>query len=335
MPIPFTRKYEFSYAKLETLTPLIRRITARNPSSYTFHGTGTYIVGQKDSGLGLAVIDPGPMLEEHITALQELLKGEQVTHILITHTHTDHSPAAKVLKEYWGGVKTYGYGPHGSGRSATTRPGGGGLSSSSSSQRKEEEEDDDDHGDDGADLEFTPDVTLRDGDIIHGHNWTMEAVYTPGHTSNHLCFALKEENALFTGDHVMGWSTSVILPPDGNMTDYMKSLDKLLKRKEDVYWPTHGTCIRNVQSFVTSYMEHRYERKEQIISCLKEKENGNKSEKIRIADMVPLIYKDLDRKLYGAAARSILASMIWMMDSGEVICDDVEDPGLDSTYRLV
>ena len=180
--IPFIYKYDFEYGELQTLTPLVRRIVAKNPSGFTFHGTGTYVIGRGN----VAVIDPGPMMPEHIDALKNCLKNESVTHILITHTHMDHSPAAEPLKHHWQ-AKTYGYGPHGAGKREV-------------GVQVEE----------GGDMAFEPDVTVRHGDTIHGDGWTVECVYTPGHTSNHICFALKEEHALFTGDHVMGWSTSVI-----------------------------------------------------------------------------------------------------------------------------
>ena len=284
--IPFTRKYDFEYGKLETLTPLIRRITAKNPGGFTFKGTGTYVIGRGE----VAVIDPGPLDTNHIEALKESLKDEKVTHILITHTHPDHSPAAAPLKDFWG-VKTYAYGPHGAGKIASgfTIEGGG-------------------------DMDFQPDVLLKDGDVIQGSGWTVESVYTPGHTSNHLCFALKEENALFTGDHVMGWSTSVIGPPDGDMTQYMKSLERLLERDDDIYWPTHGTCINDVKNYVQAFIDHRLDREKQILECLSQ---GYKL----IKEMVPVMYKDTDSSLYGAAGRSVFAAMIRLVDTGKVGCE--------------
>lgn len=293
--IPFTLEYDFEYARMEQLTPLIRRITARNPSGFTFHGTGTYIVGRGK----VAVIDPGPLLDEHINTLIAQLAGEEVTHILITHTHNDHSPAAAPLKQHWG-VKTWGFGPHGVGAGETIEEGG--------------------------DLDFVPDVLAKDGDIIKGEDWTIECVHTPGHTSNHLCFALKEENALFTGDHVMGWSTSVIGPPDGNMTHYMESLEKLLTRPEDIYWPTHGTCIKNVKHFVQAFINHRLARERQILDCMA-------SGQSQIEAMVPVMYKDTDKRLYPAAARSVLAALIRMLDTGQVLCSTAK-PGLDSAWSL-
>ena len=295
--IPFKLEHNFEYAKLEKLTPLIRRVTARNPSGFTFHGTGTYIIGRKD----VAVIDPGPLLEEHIQALKRLLSGENITHILITHTHMDHSPAAAPLKDFWG-VKTFGFGPH-----------GGGIGNSQNTEA-------------GGDKDFAPDVVCKDGSIISADDWTIECVHTPGHTSNHLCFALLEENSMFTGDHVMGWSTSVIGPPDGNMTDYIKSLEKLLRRKESTYWPTHGSSIDNVHEFVKAFISHRLEREEQILSCLKQGVNS-------ISDMIPIMYSETDPSLHPAAARSAFAAIIRLVETGRVSCD-ASEPEIDAGYFL-
>lgn len=296
--IPFTYKYDFSYADIEQITPMVRRVTARNPSGFTFHGTGTYIIGSGN----VAVIDPGPLLDEHIAALKQGLEGETVTHILITHTHADHSPAAAPLKAYWG-CPTYGYGPHGSGKIESGTP-----------------------IEEGGDMDFVPDHLIRDGDILQGDGWTIECVYTPGHCSNHMCFALKEENALFTGDHVMGWSTSVIGPPDGDMTQYLASLKKLLDRPEEVYWPTHGTCITDVKNYVQAYIDHRHAREQQILACVK---NGLS----KIEDMVPEMYRDTDKSLYPAAARSVFAAMERLVSSGQVRCSTPE-PRLNSEYRI-
>ena len=295
--IPFKLEHNFEYAKLEKLTPLIRRVTARNPSGFTFHGTGTYIIGRKD----VAVIDPGPLLEEHIQALKRLLSGENITHILITHTHMDHSPAAAPLKDFWG-VKTFGFGPH-----------GGGIGNSQNTEA-------------GGDKDFAPDVVCKDGSIISADDWTIECVHTPGHTSNHLCFALLEENSMFTGDHVMGWSTSVIGPPDGNMTDYIKSLEKLLGRKESTYWPTHGSSIDNVREFVKAFIDHRLEREEQILSCLRQGVNV-------ISKMIPIMYSETDPSLHPAAARSAFAAIIRLVETGRVSCDTTE-PKIDAEYFL-
>ncbi len=296
--IPFTYKYDLEYGELHQLTPLIRRITARNPSGFTYRGTGTYVVGKGK----VAVIDPGPLMPDHIEALKQSLKGEEVTHILITHTHLDHSPAAKQLKQYWQ-CETVGYGPHGAGKIAQGVP-----------------------IEEGGDMDFQPDIEVRHGDVINGEGWTIECVYTPGHTSNHICFALTQEKALFTGDHVMGWSTTVIGPPDGDMSQYMASLDLLLTRDDEIYWPTHGTSITNVKSFVQSYIDHRREREDQILQCLND-EVGI------ISEMVPIMYIDTDKSLHGAAGRSVLAAMERLVATGRVECSD-EKPGISSNYSL-
>ena len=297
LKIPFIFEFDFEYRKAQTLTPLIRRVIADNPSPFTFKGTGTYIVGH-DS---VAVIDPGPLIPEHINALKTALHGEKVTHILVTHTHKDHSPAAEPLKSFWG-VKTYAYGSYGSDPSQ-----GSG------------------HFEEGSDIEFTPDVTLRHGDLIEGEGWTLEALHTPGHTSNHMCYALHEDNAIFTGDHVMCWATTVIAPPDGNMTQYMKSLELMLARNEDTYWPTHGTCITNVKHYVQSTIQHRLNREQQILECL---ERGYSD--IRL--MVPRIYTTVDKRLYPAAAQSVLSAMIRLLDTGRVSCD--RRPSIEAQYKL-
>ena len=297
MSIPFTFEFDYEYGALQELTPLIRRIIARNPSAFTFRGTGTYVIGHGN----VAVIDPGPLLNDHMSSLKDSLTEESVTHILITHTHMDHSPAAEPLKEYWQ-AKTYGFGPHGAGKLE---------------EGVQVEE--------GGDMDFVPDVTLGHGDLIEGDGWTIEALYTPGHTSNHICYALREENSIFTGDHVMGWSTSIIAPPDGDMTQYMRSLELLLNRNEEIYWPTHGTCIKDVKKFVRSFIDHRLAREEQIIDCLKKGYS-------EITKMVPIMYVDTDKKLYGAAARSVFSAMIRLIDTGRVVCED--QPSLDSTYKL-
>ncbi len=295
--IPFTFEFDYKYGEMEQLTPMIRRVIANNPSGFTFRGTGTYIVGTGN----VAVIDPGPLLPDHIDVLKRALETETVTHILISHTHMDHSPAATPLKEFWGAT-TYGYGPHGAGKLE---------------QGIQVEE--------GGDMGFQPDVAVRQGDLINGDGWTIECVYTPGHTSNHVCYALKDENALFTGDHVMGWSTSIVSPPDGDMTQYMNSLDTLLARGEDIYWPSHGTCIRDVKNYVQSFIDHRLEREQQILDCLQQGYTD-------ITAMVPVMYTDTDKRMYGAAAKSVLAAMVRMIDTGQIVCEGV--PGIDGTYRL-
>lgn len=288
--IPFVTEMAFDYGVVERVAPLVRRIVARNPGPYTFHGTGTYVVGRGE----VAVIDPGPALAAHVDALVAALAGETVTHQLITHTHRDHSPAARLLKQATGAA-TYGFGPHGGGRAP---PG----------PQVEE----------GADRDFRPDVVLGDGDAVAGPGWTLAAVHTPGHTSNHLCFALAETGALFTGDHVMGWSTSVISPPDGDMRAYLASLRRLLDRDDAAYWPTHGPPIENPRPFVRAFLGHRRARERQIVACL---ESGITT----VPGMVARMYPGLADRLVPAARRSVLAHLIHMVEDGRVACDGAPD----------
>jgi glyoxylase-like metal-dependent hydrolase (beta-lactamase superfamily II) len=298
--IPFRRDLEVEYGAVAALSPLIRRVVAHNPSPFTFKGTGTYIVGRGR----VAVIDPGPAIAAHVEALMKALAGETVTHILITHTHVDHSPAAAALK-HMTGAPTYGFGPHGSGR-AEDRTGVGGIT------------------EEGGDHDFRPDVTLRDGDVVEGAGWRMIAVHTPGHTSNHLCFALAEERTLFSGDHVMGWSTSVIAPPDGDMAAYMRSLEKLLHRDDAVFWPTHGPAITDPKPFVQAFIAHRRERSDAILARLAAGDE-------RIPDIVDHVYLGLDPRLKGAAARSVLAHLVELVETAQVECDG--PPTLETRYR--
>ncbi|MDZ4382065.1 MAG: MBL fold metallo-hydrolase [Parvibaculum sp.] len=297
--IPYVREIEFEYGACERVSPLIRRVVANNPSAFTYKGTGTYIIGEGD----VAVIDPGPLLDAHLDALLRALEGETVSLILITHTHSDHSPAAKPLKALTG-AQTCGFGPHGSGQNRAF---------------------DDVQVEEDGDMDFVPDVELRHGDIVEGDGWTVECVYTPGHTSNHMCFALKEEKALFTGDHVMGWSTSIVSPPDGNMEQYMASLRLLLTRDDEIYWPTHGPAITEPKPFVRSFIEHREDRERQIVEQLA-------AGRTRIQDMVPIMYAAVDKRLYPAAARSVLAHMEHLVARGIVRSEG--RPSLSSEYRL-
>jgi glyoxylase-like metal-dependent hydrolase (beta-lactamase superfamily II) len=283
--IPYVREIEFEYGDCDQVSPLIRRVVANNPSAFTYKGTGTYIIGKGE----VAVVDPGPLLNEHVGALMRALEGETVTHILITHTHSDHSPAAAPLKALTG-AETYAYGPHGSGQLNTP---------------------DDVQVEEDGDTAFVPDFEIRHGDVIEGNGWTVECVYTPGHTSNHMCFALQEEKALFSGDHVMGWSTSIVSPPDGNMEQYMASLRLLLERDDEVYWPTHGPAITDPKPFVRSFIEHREDRERQIMEQLA-------AGHTRIQDMVPIMYAAVDKRLYPAAARSVFAHMEHLVATGAV-----------------
>lgn len=296
--IPYVREIQFEYGVCDQVSPLIRRVVARNPGPFTFMGTGTYIVGRGE----VAVIDPGPDLPEHLEAILAALEpGERVTHILVTHHHSDHSPLARPLKARTGAT-IYGCAV--------------GAAAEESTIRTEA----------GADFDFAPDVSLcGGGQVLEGPGWTLEAVATPGHTSNHICFALKEENALFSGDHIMGWSTTVITPPDGDMTDYMESLERVKARDFDVLWPTHGPPIREVTPFIEAYAAHRRAREAQVLAAV-----GEGYE--RIVDMVPKLYAETDPRLHPAAARSVLGHMIDLVRRGKVATDG--PPSINSRYRL-
>ena len=295
--IPFRRDLDFNYGETTEVAPGIRRVVARNPSPFTLYGTGTYILGRGN----VAVVDPGPADVAHITALLDGLQGETITHLLVTHTHMDHSPGCRLLQEHTD-AKTYAFGPHGAGKLERGVP-----------------------VEEGGDMEFEPDWRVRDGDVIHGDGWSVECVYTPGHTSNHMCYQLRGEDALFTGDHVMGWSTSIISPPDGDMAAYMESLRRLLERDDRVYWPTHGPCIDEPKSLVSAFIAHRREREEQIIKCVTEGVST-------IERMVPLMYADLPEFMHPAAARSVLAAAVYLVQKGMLATD--REPELGSEYRF-
>jgi glyoxylase-like metal-dependent hydrolase (beta-lactamase superfamily II) len=289
--IPFQREMDFAYGRADQVSPRIQRVVARNPGPFTFLGTGTYIIG----GETVAVIDPGPLLDEHLDALLAALVGRKVSHILTTHTHADHSPLAHPLQARVGGTIL--------GRSAP------GLDSGF----EEAEE-----------KGFRPDAEIADDEIIAGPGWTLQAIATPGHASNHVCYALAEEQALFCGDHIMGWSTTVISPPDGDMTDYYASLDKVQAHGFEVLWPTHGPPVREVGPFIDAYREHRHRRERQIV---KELQAGPRT----IAELTPRLYAGVDKRLWGAARHSVLAHLIHMVGQGVVACD--VRPDMDATYR--
>lgn len=290
--IPFKTQFEFQYETIERLSSLVRRIVAENPNFFTFYGTNTYIIGNGD----VALIDPGPDIPSHIEAIEEGLRGERVMHILITHTHYDHWPACRKLQERFA-AKTYGYLPRNNSRSQSARQSA--RNHSLSTQERFEI------------MEFTPDIGLADGETLSGRDWTLETVFTPGHSSNHLCFRLKEEKSLFSGDHVMGWSTSVISPPSGNMEEYMESLTLLLNRDDTRYWPAHGPGIEDPKPFVEAFIAHRKEREQQILEQL---QRGIHT----IPGMVSNIYHDVPKHLHPAAERSTLAAIVYMIRRGIV-----------------
>lgn len=282
--IPFVADMKFAYAAPETVAPGVRRVIARNPSPFTLYGTGTFVVGEDR----VAIVDPGPALDEHIDAVLETVGGRDVSHICVTHTHRDHSPAADILKAETGAV-TCGFGPHPTG---CAEDGGGAPV------------------EDGADLVFSPDRRLADGDVIEGIGWTIEAVHTPGHMSNHMCYALRGQDLMFTGDHLMAWATSVISPPDGCLAAYMSSLSKLLDRDERRYLPSHGPEITDPKRVVRAHMDHRRARDRQIVSRLEDR--GGATPTQLVAD----IYEGLDPDLYEAASLSVLAHLIQLRKAG-------------------
>jgi glyoxylase-like metal-dependent hydrolase (beta-lactamase superfamily II) len=295
--IPYVRQIEFEYGRCDQVSPLIRRVIADNPGPFTFTGTGTYIVGRGE----VAVIDPGPDDPAHLEAILAAVAGERVTHIVITHHHIDHSPLAGPLKARTGAA-IYGCAV------ASHAQDDGGVTMEA-----------------GHDLAFRPDISLCGGGEIQGPGWTLEAIPTPGHTSNHLCYALPEEHACFTGDHIMGWSTTVIAPPDGDMTDYLASLAAIRARGFATLWPTHGPPVRDVDAFIRAYAAHRQERIDQILGALQ-------AGPARIGDLVPRLYADVDPRLHPAAARSMLAAMIHLVREGRLAADGAPGPG--SEYRL-
>ncbi|MXO57816.1 MBL fold metallo-hydrolase [Pontixanthobacter gangjinensis] len=268
---------------VEQPEPLVRRVLAPNPSPYTYTGTQTYLVGAEDS---IAVIDPGPDEPAHIDALIAAIGDAKVSAIMCTHTHRDHSPAAAPLAKRTG-APIVGCAP---------------LVLEVDGPRSDE----------AFDKTYAPDRVLEDGEQMTGPGWTLTAVHTPGHTSNHLCFALEESGALFTGDHVMGWSTSVVIPPDGNMGDYMRSLDKLYAREDRIYYAAHGAPMEKPRQLVRGMMGHRRQRENQILRLLGEAAQS-------IENLVPKMYKGLDPRLVGAAGMSVKAHLLDLEQRGMVI----------------
>ena len=276
------------------LSPLIRRLIARNPSPFTFTGTCSYIVGQGE----VAVIDPGPADEAHVAGLVAAVAGERVSHILVTHTHRDHAAAAPMLKARTGA-------PIVGARAHVAAEGGPGL-------------------DAAHERDYAPDRALADGERIEGRGFTLETVATPGHAANHLCFALLQENALFSGDHVMVWSTSVVAPPDGSMADYMASLEKVRRRDAAIYWPGHGGPVREPQRYVRALASHRRQREAAILVRL---EAGD----TEIAEIVARVYAGLAPALIRAASLSTLAHLEDLIARGLVVSDGAA--GLDARFR--
>jgi len=298
--IPFDKDLNLAPDTVDEPMSGIRRIMANNPGPFTFKGTVSYIVGRGK----VAIIDPGPDDAAHIGALLDAVRNETVTHIFVTHTHRDHSPAVPAIKAATG-AEVYAEGPH---RAARPLHIG-------------------EHNplDASADRDFRPDVMLKDGEVVAGDGWSIEAVTTPGHTANHMSYALKDKNVLFAGDHIMAWATSIVAPPDGAMSDYMASLAKLAHRKETVYFPGHGPAITDASRFVNYYILHRKAREASILHRLSKGETD-------IPTIVRAIYIGIDPRLTGAAGLSVLAHLEDLVARGLVETDG--QPAIDGVYRL-
>ncbi len=303
----FNTDFDPRYGEAVEVSPLLRRVVCQNPSKFTFHGTGTYLIGRGD----VAVVDPGPRNPQHIEAILKALDGETVRHILITHTHGDHSPGTEMLVAETG-AQVFGFGGH---------------PTEAVSEGDDRDEDDDGEDDEAEldpddpmndpefieqhrpDLDFEPDTRLAHGDVVEGPGYTVESLHTPGHISNHLCFALRQENVILSGDHVMGWSTTIIPPPDGDIAAYLESLQILLGRPESRLYPTHGPAIDNHHDYVKALHDHRLLREAAIINQLS---MGPRS----AVEIVSVLYADVDKKLHELAARSVVSHLRKLHDEG-------------------
>lgn len=299
--IPFDRKFDVPPGQVDQVAPLVRRVVAPNPGPFTFTGTCSYIVGTGE----VAIIDPGPDLPAHTEALLNAVKNERVAQIVITHTHRDHSPGTRAIQAATG-AKTFGEGPHRAARPIQI--------------------DEKTRLDASGDMDFMPDVRVKDGDLINGKGYALETVLTPGHTMNHAAFALKGTDILFSGDHVMAWSTSIVAPPDGEMHAYMDSLHKLKRRPETIYFPGHGPAVRNAPAFVDRYIAHRDARETAILRSLERGETD-------IPSLVRAIYIGLNPKLAGAAALMTFAQLEDLVARKLVVVDNGV-PSLASRFRL-
>ncbi|ERI14599.1 beta-lactamase [Ochrobactrum sp. EGD-AQ16] len=299
MALVFDSSFSPEYGKPVELSKGIVRVTVNNPSAFTFHGTNSYIVGRDT----LAIIDPGPVDEAHYQALLAAIAGRPVSHIFVSHTHRDHSPLAERLKNELG-AKTVAEGPH-----RPARPYHAGEVNLLEAS---------------ADTDFAPDIVLADGGTVEGDGWALQGLHTPGHAANHMAFGLKGTDILFSADHVMAWATSIVAPPDGSMSDYMASLEKLLARDDHVYLPGHGGAVTKPAAFVRGLRAHRKMRERAVFQRIMQ---GDRT----IGDMVKAIYRDTDPRLHGAAALSVLAHLEDLVGRGEIVTEG--DPSLESIYE--
>ena len=297
----FNQKFEPHYGEAIEISPVIRRMTVNNPSAFTFHGTNTYLVGETS----LAIIDPGPEDEAHLNALLEAIGSRPVSHIVVTHTHRDHSPLARRLAEATG-APTVGFGPHRPSRTPALHE----LAQLDAS----------------GDSDFTPDITLVDDQLIEGDGWGLRTIHTPGHASNHCAFALEGTDITFSGDHVMAWSTTVVSPPDGSMSDYMASLDKLLERDDTLLLPGHGGHVAKPSTFLRGLKAHRKMRERAILERLSA---GDRT----IAEIVAAIYRDTDPRLHHAAASSVFAHLEDLVKRQRV--RSAGEPSITSEFEVI
>ncbi len=298
--VPFDKSFDLIANQSKEVAPQVRAVAADNAGPFTFKGTISYIIGRGN----VALLDPGPDDDAHIAALLDAVRGESVTHVFVTHTHRDHSPAVPKIKAATGAT-VYAQGPH-----RLARP----LHIGETRRL-----------DASADMDFRPDVALADGEVVSGDGWTMEALTTPGHTANHMAFAFREANLVFSGDHVMAWSTTIVAPPDGAMSDYMESLHKLARRPEPLYLPGHGAPVRDAPRFVQHLIRHRQAREASILHRLAKGEAD-------IPTIVRAVYIGLDPRLAGAAALSTLAHLEELCARGTVLTDG--QPTINGRYRL-
>lgn len=298
--IPFDKTLDLAPDTVDEVMPGVRRMMANNPGPFTFKGTMSYIIGRGK----VAIVDPGPADDAHIAALLDAVRNETVTHIFVTHTHRDHSPAVPAIKAATGAT-VYAEGPHRAARPLNT-----------GEQKRL---------DASGDLDFRPDVMLKDGEVVSGDGWSVEAVTTPGHCANHMAYALRGADTLFAGDHVMAWATTIVAPPDGAMVDYMASLAKLAKRPEQFYLPGHGPAIREATRFVNYLILHRKAREDSILHRLGKGATD-------IPSIVRASYIGIDPRLVGAAGMSVLAHLEDLVTRGVVATDG--PPSINGMYRL-
>ncbi|MDA4844784.1 MBL fold metallo-hydrolase [Hoeflea poritis] len=296
----FETEFDPAHGLAVPVAPGIQRVTAPNAGPLTFHGTNSYIVGN-DS---VAVIDPGPEIESHYQALKSALDGRKVSHIMVSHTHKDHSPLARRLATDTGATIIA------EGKHRPARP----LYTGEINPLQE-----------SSDTDFEPDIAASDGQIIEGDGWSLRMIKTPGHAANHAAFALEGSGIVFSADHVMVWATSIVAPPDGSMSDYMASLDKMLERDDRLYLPGHGGPVTDPAKFVRALRTHRKMREAAVLDRL---QKGDR----KIADMVEVIYRDTDPRLHKAAALSLLAHLEDLVGRGDVETDGA--PSIDGVYRL-